>query len=125
MQLVVISVSAASPRLRGALTKWMTEPVAGLYVGTLTARVRDGLWGEVVKEIGDGSACLVHPSGDEQHFAVTTAGASRRRVVDLDGLSLIALAPLEQMVDGAQPASDLQSGMEQVSDSDALEPAFF
>lgn len=91
--LVVIHTSAVPPHVRGALSRWMLEPAPGLYVGTLSAKVRDGLWRVVAASIGDGSAVLVHASGTEQRFAVETAGPGRRVPVDMGGLALIDLGP--------------------------------
>ncbi|MFJ9597978.1 type I-E CRISPR-associated endoribonuclease Cas2e [Streptomyces virginiae] len=88
--LTVISATAVPDRLRGALTRWMLEVTPELYVGTISARVRDQLWSAVAASIGDGMAVLVHPSNNEQGFTLHTAGSRRRRSIDFDGLSLIA-----------------------------------
>ncbi|MFB7176876.1 type I-E CRISPR-associated endoribonuclease Cas2e [Streptomyces sp. NPDC056257] len=88
--LTMISATAVPDHLRGALTRWMLEVTPELYVGTVSARVRDELWSAVSASIGDGMAVLVHPSSNEQGFALHTAGSRRRRLVDFDGLSLIA-----------------------------------
>ncbi|MEI8259518.1 MAG: type I-E CRISPR-associated endoribonuclease Cas2e, partial [Deltaproteobacteria bacterium] len=42
--LIVIVVERATPGLRGQLTRWMLEVRAGVFVGTLSSRVRDKLW---------------------------------------------------------------------------------
>lgn len=93
--LTVISATAVAPHVRGALSRWMLEPTPGLYVGTLSAKVRDELWAVIAASVGDGSAVLVHAADTEQRFAIQTAGESRRAPVDLDGLALIALNPAE------------------------------
>lgn len=61
----------------------------GLYVGTISARVREELWSAVSASVGDGAAVLIHPADTEQGFALRTAGQRRRHVVDFDGLQLI------------------------------------
>jgi CRISPR-associated protein Cas2 len=93
--LTVISTTAVPDHVRGALSRWMVEPTPGLYVGTLSAKVREELWAVVAASIADGAAVLVHPTDNEQHFALRTAGERRRTTLDFDGLTLIALNPAE------------------------------
>ena len=93
--LTVISTSAVPPHVRGALSRWMLEPAPGLYVGTLSAKVREELWTVVAASVGDGAAVLICPAETEQRFTVRTVGAMRREVVDFDGLALVALNPRE------------------------------
>lgn len=88
--LVVIATTAVPDHVRGALTRWMIEPNPGMYVGTLSARVRDELWQAVSASVGDGAATCIYPHADhEQRFTLLTAGQRRRTVIDLDGLQLI------------------------------------
>lgn len=87
--MVVISTTAVPDYVRGALTRWLIEPTPGLYVGTVSARVRDELWSAVSASVGDGAATLAHPADNEQGFELRTAGQRRREVVDFDGLQLI------------------------------------
>lgn len=42
--MVVLIVESVPPALRGELSKWMLEPKAGVFVGTISAAVRDLLW---------------------------------------------------------------------------------
>jgi|SRR5690625_1279920 len=88
--MVVISTTAVPDHVRGALSRWLTEPAAGLYVGTVSAKVRDRLWDAVSASVGDGAAVCVHPADNEQRCVIKTAGERRRRVVDFEGLQLIA-----------------------------------
>jgi len=78
--MTVIATTAIPDHLRGALTRWMIEPAPGLYVGTLSARVRTELWTAVSASIGDGAA-----------------------VIDFDGLTLIALNPAEPDNESVNP----------------------
>lgn len=93
---VMISTTAVPDRVRGALSRWMIELTAGVYVGTMSARVRDELWSAVSDSIGDGAAVCVHPDGNEQGFIVRTAGERRRKVVDFDGPHLVQLSAFEE-----------------------------
>jgi CRISPR-associated protein Cas2 len=89
--MIVIATTAVPDHVRGALSRWLIEPKAGLYVGTVSARVRDELWTTVADCIADGAAVCIHPADTEQGFHIRTAGERRRHVLDFDGLQLIAL----------------------------------
>ncbi|WP_304523706.1 type I-E CRISPR-associated endoribonuclease Cas2e [Actinocorallia sp. API 0066] len=93
--LTVIATTAIPQHLRGALTRWMTEPMPGLYVGTLSARVRTELWTTLSATLEDGAAVLIHPAPTEQGYTLQTAGTRRRTPIDFDGLTLISLSPQE------------------------------
>lgn len=89
--MVVITLELVPPRLRGALTRWLTEVATGVYVGRVTALVRDLLWDEVVEEAGtSGRVVMVYRTNNEQGYSVRMEGDSRRKVVELDGLQLVA-----------------------------------
>ena len=42
--MTVVVVTDCPAKLRGDLTKWMIEINTGVYVGNLSARVREELW---------------------------------------------------------------------------------
>ncbi|MER5904350.1 type I-E CRISPR-associated endoribonuclease Cas2e [Streptomyces mirabilis] len=88
--MIVLSATAVPDHLRGALTRWLLEVTPELYVGTVSARVRDELWTSVAACTGDGISVLTYPSDNEQGFQIRTAGTRRRHTVDFDGLTLIA-----------------------------------
>lgn len=87
--MIVISVTSVPDHLRGALTRWLLEVTPELYLGTVSARVRDELWNSVSACAGDGVAVLAYPSDTEQGFELRTAGSRRRNPLDFDGLTLI------------------------------------
>lgn len=88
--MVVISTTAVPDHVRGAISRWLIEPAPGLYVGTVSAKVRDTLWEAVSTSVGEGAAVCVHPAENEQRYIVKTAGQRRRRVTDFEGLQLVA-----------------------------------
>ena len=90
--MMVLATTAVPDSLRGALSRWTIEVVPGIFVGTVSARVRDELWHSASAVVGDGAAVLVHPAATEQGFAIRTAGTRRRHPVDFDGLTLIRMA---------------------------------
>ena len=80
-------------RLRGDLSRWMIEPKAGIFLGHLTARLRDKLWEKAVNGCGEGGCLQAWNSPNEQGFVVRTWGDGSRRIVDFEGLHLVAIPP--------------------------------
>ncbi|WP_078505979.1 type I-E CRISPR-associated endoribonuclease Cas2e [Streptomyces violaceusniger] len=93
--MITIAASAVPDHLRGALTRWLLEVTPQLYVGTVSARVRDELWSTVTACTADGVAVLVYPADNEQGFELRTAGQQRRRPIDFEGLTLVAFGSLQ------------------------------
>ncbi|MDE0499642.1 MAG: type I-E CRISPR-associated endoribonuclease Cas2 [Acidimicrobiales bacterium] len=89
-------LTAVPPNIRHALTRWMIEPAPGVFVGTMSARVRDELWHIIEGETHGGWAILIHPDTSEQGFAIRTCGTDRRHIVDIDGLQLVTM-PAEHL----------------------------
>lgn len=101
--MIVIATTAVPESLRGALSRWVIEVMPGVFVGTVSARVRDNLWEETAGVVNDGAAMLLHPAATEQGFAIRTAGTRRRIPVNFDGLTLMrmtALPPSPDITDG-------------------------
>jgi len=92
--LTVIIVERATPGLRGQLTRWMLEVRAGVFVGTLTARVREKLWALTRLRIRKGGTLLVYRAKNEQGFVVEAHGDTSRTILDNEGLLLVQ-RPLE------------------------------
>ena len=93
--MVVIVLSAAPASLRGALTRWLMEVSPGVFVGHLSARVREQLWELVRAYIGDGRALLVWSTRSEQRYAVASLGHDREPV-DVEGC-LVMRTPYRQI----------------------------
>ncbi|MFI6019025.1 type I-E CRISPR-associated endoribonuclease Cas2e [Streptomyces sp. NPDC051287] len=89
--MLVLATTAVPDHLRGALSRWTIEVVPGIFVGTVSARVRDQLWDAVIDVVEDGAAVLVHPAPTEQGYQIRTAGTRRRVPMDFDGLTLMRM----------------------------------
>jgi CRISPR-associated protein Cas2 len=100
--MIVLATTAVPDSLRGALSRWTIEVVPGIFVGTVSARVRDELWATATHVVGDGAAVLIHPANNEQGFALRTAGTRRRQPEDFDGLTLIRMTALQQAGSGVK-----------------------
>jgi CRISPR-associated protein Cas2 len=86
---IVLILENAPASLRGELTRWLLEPHAGVFVGWVSAMVRERLWAKACAEAKGAGAMLIHPAETEQGFTVRLWGGPRRAVVDFDGLLLI------------------------------------
>ena len=51
--MVILLLERVSPSLRGELTRWLLEPKAGVFVGNVSALVREKLWTKACKSVGD------------------------------------------------------------------------
>lgn len=89
--MVVILLERVPVGLRGELTRWMLEPKAGVFVGRLSAMVRDRLWEHACGSARGGAAMMIYTTDTEQGYAIRFWGMSQRMVVDFEGLSLIKI----------------------------------
>ncbi len=89
--MVVLILERAPTSLRGELTRWLLEPQAGVFVGNVSAAVRDRLWQEVKYRLRGGGAMMIHNAANEQGFILQFHAQLARTVEDFDGLQLIRI----------------------------------
>ncbi len=77
--------------LRGELTRWLLEPKTGVFIGRVSAMVREKLWEHVSTKLKGGAGMLIYTTDTEQGFAIRMVGDTSRLVEDFDGLSLIRI----------------------------------
>lgn len=87
--MVLLVLENVKPSVRGELSRWLMELKTGVFLGKVSALVRDQLWLRCLQGVGEGGAMLAHPWPNEQGFLVRTAGTLSRDVIDSDGLSLL------------------------------------
>ncbi len=104
--MIVLILERVPASLRGELTRWLLETRPGVFVGRVSAMVRDKLWDKVCEDAapsrarraasggagagaGGSGAMLVHSADNEQGFAIRYYGDTIRSVVDFEGLTLI------------------------------------
>ena len=87
--MTVIILENAKPSVRGQLTRWMLEIKSGVFVGTLSSRVRDKLWTLVKARNARGGCILIARARNEQGFDIRTHGDTSRQIIDNEGLKLI------------------------------------
>jgi len=93
--MLVIVVENVPPRLRGRLAVWLIEIRAGVYVGDLSAKVRDMIWSQIEAGLEEGNAVMAWSTNTESGFDFMTLGKNRRLPVEFDGLKLVSFYPIE------------------------------
>lgn len=86
--MIVIVLSDCPPSLRGDLTKWLFEVSTNVFVGRVTARVRDALWERIITSCRTGRATMVYGVDNEQRFDFRVHN-TEWQPVDYDGLKLM------------------------------------
>ncbi len=97
--MLVIVVENVPPRLRGRLAVWLLEVRAGVYVGKVSRRVREMIWTQVEKGMGEGNAVMVWSTNTESGYDFLTLGANRRIPKEMDGVKLVSFLPEESAED--------------------------
>ncbi len=88
--MLVMFLEKVPPSLRGELTRWLIEPQPGVFVGHVSALVRDRLWEKCIKERkGEGGIIQVWSTNSEQRFDIRTWGQTNRQMVNFDGIWLV------------------------------------
>jgi CRISPR-associated protein Cas2 len=86
--MVVIILEKVSTTLKGDLSRWLMEIRPGVFLGHVSALVRDALFERCRERIRDGGVMMVAPAQTEQGFRIWTAGNLSREIVDYEGLYL-------------------------------------
>ena len=77
--MVMIMVERVTPSIRGELTRWLCQPRTGVFVGKVSALVRDKLWDRVVRSMASlkprksgrkPGAMMIYATNNEQGFAL-------------------------------------------------------
>lgn len=89
--MIVMILERVPLSLRGELTRWLLEPYPGVFVGHVSAMVRDRLWDKCCKACKDGGVVQIWSTNNEQRFTMRMHGQTRRSVVDLEGIQLIRI----------------------------------
>ena len=96
----------APASLRGELSRWLIEPHTGVFVGHLSARVRDELWGKACRKSWEGSVVQIWTdTTTPQGYRYRTFGTPGRVLVDHEGIAL-ARHPLPKKREKAADASE-------------------
>ena len=94
--MVVMILEKVSPSLRGELTRWLLELKTGVFVGHVSALVRDKLWEMVCLKLKAGAGLMVFNAAREQGYEIRTHGPTSRVPEDFDGLILMKIPTKEK-----------------------------
>lgn len=89
--MMLILMENVPESLRGECTRFLLEIKAGVFLGTVSATVRELLWEKVKYKCREGGAILAYSYPNEQGYILEMWGDPRRKVIDLDGLSFIRM----------------------------------
>ena len=89
--MVVMILEKVSAGVRGELTRWLLEIKTGVFVGHVSARVRDKLWEKCKKAQRMGGVTQIWSTNNEQHFQMRMSGDTSREIVEFEGLQLIRI----------------------------------
>ena len=89
--MVVIVIDNASAKLRGELTKWLLEVKPGVFVGKVSAMVRERLWDKIYQAESFTGAVMLYSMNTEQGFAMEMCGDPKRKVIEINGLQFIGM----------------------------------
>lgn len=110
--MVVMILETVPVGLRGELSRWLLEPHPGIFVGHVSALVRDKLWEKCcAKRNAKGGVIQIWSTNTEQHFKMRAFGVTKREIVDFEGLQLIRIPPHVKPDDG-RPDHAKPTGME-------------
>jgi CRISPR-associated protein Cas2 len=101
--MVVIILEKVPTTLKGDLSRWLMELRPGVFLGYVSALVRDALFERCRERMRDGGVMMIAPAQTEQGFRIWTAGNLTREIVDYDGLYLARKREVAAEVDVNEP----------------------
>lgn len=90
--MIVIMMEKVPVSLRGEITRWMLELRPGIFVGNVSALVREKLWEHICEKIKGGAATILHSAANEQGYTIRNFGDTNRKIRDFEGLQLIVIS---------------------------------
>jgi CRISPR-associated protein Cas2 len=75
--------------VRGELSRWLIEPHTGVFVGHVSARVRDKLWWRMLQAQDMGGIIQIWSTNTEQRYQMRKSGETDRLIIDYEGVQLM------------------------------------
>ena len=110
--MIVVTLTDCPPKLRGDLSKWLMEVNAGVYVGKVSARVREELWKRICENLLHGRATMVFSTNSEQGMDFYVYNTSWTPV-DFDGIKLMR-RPNSIMIESGQKQNRSKAAVQQM-----------
>ena len=89
--MLVMILQSVPAGVRGELARWLIEPYPGVFVGHVSARVRDKLWEKCIGNQRVNGLVQIWQTNTEQRFQMRGHGTVRREIVDMDGVQLVRI----------------------------------
>lgn len=86
--MIVVTLTDCPVGVRGDLTKWLVEIQSGVFVGSVSARVREKLWKRIQSTCKNGRSVMVYTTNNEQRLDFLTRGDTWEPI-DFDGVKLM------------------------------------
>jgi CRISPR-associated protein Cas2 len=86
--MTVIVLAACPVGLRGHLTRWLMEISPGVFVGKISARVRQHMWTRVIDMTKNGRAIMAYATNNEQGLAFQVHN-HHWTPIDVEGIHLM------------------------------------
>jgi len=87
--MVIMLLEKVSVSTRGELSRWLMEVNTGVYIGHVSAMVRDCLWEKCIGIKGNGSVFQAWTTNNEQHLNMRLSGSKKRQIINREGLWLV------------------------------------
>jgi CRISPR-associated protein Cas2 len=87
--MVIMILENVPTALRGELSRWLIEPKSGVFVGHISALVRDKLWEKCSQHKKAGGVIQIWSTNTEQRFQMRSIGENSREIVDYEGIQLV------------------------------------
>ncbi len=84
--MVVMILEKVPASLRGELTRWLFEAKTGVFIGKVSAIVRDKLWDLCVGRRGTPAVIQIWNDNNEQGFSLRSNGDTSRNFQEKEGL---------------------------------------
>ena len=89
--MIIMILEKVPVSARGELTRWLLEPRAGVFVGHVSAMVRERLWEKCCKNQKIGGVFQAWNTNSEQRFEMRTHGDTTRQIIELEGVQLVLI----------------------------------
>lgn len=107
--MVIMILENVPLTLRGELSRWLVEPRSGVFVGHISAMVREKLWEKCSKNKRAGGVLQIWSTNNEQRFQMRMVGDTSRQIIEIEGLQLIEIPhSLEDLAHGSVIKSRLK-----------------
>lgn len=107
--MIIMILERVPVSLRGELSRWLLEPQSGVFVGHVSARVRDKLWEKCCKARQAGSVLQIWSTNSEQRYQMRSYGRTSRHIVNVEGIQLIQIPHnLDELAGGSIVKKRLQ-----------------